>query len=131
MMEDQRRAVVTDLLFNSDEEPSTDEEGINNNWEIRKSDAELRDLLSSNSSEEDKEVDDKKKCIRSLCKEQSHGTKTVDELLERFYNEEDKTLIDDEDWYNKMDWQEKVVVDFEWKAAKGKQGRKGKSWWPR
>jgi hypothetical protein len=59
MMEDQRRAVVTDLLFNSDEKPSTDEEGIDYNWEIRKSDAELRDLLSSNSSEEDKEVDDK------------------------------------------------------------------------
>jgi hypothetical protein len=85
-------------------------------------------LFSSNSKEE-QEVEQKTAGQQELVQRAAPWNKdvTVEELLEGGCDKKHGMLEDNKEWYEKTDWWEKAVSDFEQKAAEKRARAEGEN----
>jgi hypothetical protein len=88
-----------------------------------KRDTEIRELLSSNSSDDNREESQRQSMHADLVNGVTLYSEniTVDELFEGSFEEEDRSYYSDEEWYKKTDWWKEAVAKAERESGGGER----------
>jgi hypothetical protein len=90
-------------------------------WDARKRDAKIRELLSSNSSDDNGEELQRQPMHADLVNgtTQHNENITVEELFEGSFKEEDRSYYSDEEWYKTTDWWKVAVAKAKRESGEG------------